>query len=197
MAGPPHWTDDTLVDRLVKGDRRAQREFYRRMGPVIRAKVLRVTNGSRKLKSTTDDFVQQVFLALLKDNWRRLTARREVSLAGHVSRIAGQVTVDTIRRDMSLKRGGESAHADYDDLTLPDRRVSPEQRIIDHALLETLWTCLQERLSNTGLLVIQRLYVDDVTPNELAAENDWKRNRVDGWVRRIRQALRKCMEAIG
>lgn len=197
MAGPPNWSDDSLVERLMRGERRAEREFFRRLGPVIRAKVLRVTNGSRTLPSSTDDYVQQVFLALLKDDWHRLKARRDVSLAGHVSRIAGQVTVDTIRRELAGKRRPKAGFGDDDEIKQPDKHVSPEKRIVDHALLEALWTCLQARLSTTGQHVFLRLYADDITPNELAEEQDWKRNRVDGWVRRIRQALRKCMEALG
>ena len=116
MAGPTHWTDDELVDRLLRGNRRAQGEFYRRMGPVIRAKILRVTSGSQSLPSSTDDYVQQVFLALLKDDWRRLKARRGVSLAGHVSRIAGQVTVDTLRRELAEKRRPKGGFSDDDDV---------------------------------------------------------------------------------
>lgn len=197
MPGPPQWTDEVLVERLVRGERRAEREFYRRLGPVIRAKVLRVTSGSRTLPSTTDDYVQQVFLALLKEDWRRLKAWGDVSLAGHVSRIAGQVTVDTIRRELAEKRRPKAGFGDDDEAKQPDKKGSPEKRLVDHALLETLWTCLQARLSTTGQHVFLRLYADDITPNELAEEQGWKRNRVDGWVRRIREALRKCMEALG
>lgn len=196
MAGPPHWTDDELVKRLLRGERRAEGEFYRRMGPVIRAKVLRVTHGSRTLPSSTDDYVQQVFLALLNNDWGRLKARRDVSLAGHVSRIAGQVTVDTIRRELAAKRRPKAGFDDDEDFKQPDRRVSPEKRIVDHALLEALWTCLQARLSATGQHVFLRLYADDVPPKTLAEEQGWRRNRVDGWVRRIREALRKCREAL-
>ena len=191
-----------LIEAALSGDRVAATELSRRVGPPIRARVLRITRGRPTGAVDVDDMLQEVWGRLLAHDGRRLRtfdATKGVSLEGFVSMIAGQAVAEVIAAQTAQKRsapGGTTDIADARDLST--NAPAADARVAQHTQLSALWQHLSETLPPRGALVMTMLFVDGLDPAEVVRRTDMKRATVDSWKFKIKKAAlawRKIQDA--
>lgn len=192
----------TLIARAAAGDRVATVELAERIGPAIRARVLRITRGRPTAAIDPEDMVQAVWERLFARDARRLRAfdpTRGVTLPGFVSMIAGQAVAEIIEAQQAQKRRAPGGTRDLDDArAVAAGGPDPETHASERGELAALWQHLEAGLSPQGVLVLQMLYVDRLEPVEIARRTGMKRATVDSWkfkIKKAAQAWRKTRAA--
>lgn len=181
-----------LIDAAVAGDRVAAIELARRVGPAIRARVLRITRGRPTAAIDPEDMVQAVWERLFAHDARRLCAfdpDRGVSLEGFVSMIAGQAVAEIIEAQTAQKRRAPGGTTDIDDARgVAAGGPDADDRVAQRGTLDALWQHLEATLPPQGALVLRLLFVDRVEPAEIARLTGMKRATVDSWKFKIKKA---------
>jgi RNA polymerase sigma factor (sigma-70 family) len=191
-------SDAELIRQTLARNRQAEQRFVQRVGPVIRARVVRCTQGRGLGALTTEDLVQQVFVHLWQDNARRLRDWQveRGSLEGYVTTIAAHCLHDIITHERTLKARPVGGFMPLDADCAADPR-SPEATVAGRHHLHVLWRQLEDHLAAPGRMVLRGLYAEEKEAARLAAELGWSRGRVDDWNRQIRRVARSVGAALG
>lgn len=185
-----------LVEAALSGDRVAMTKLVAATLPPIKVEVGRcigrqATIRRRDPRQDVDDFSHEVFLLLLRDDGRvlRLWDPGRGPLPAFVRMIARQ----HVSRTLQGHRHNPWSDEPTDDASLePLVEHDPGDRILElreelRGLLERLRAHLTER----GLLLFQRLHVEQQPIAEVAADFGMTRAAVDAWLTRTRQLARR------
>ncbi len=163
-------TREFLADRILRlfqagagGD--PWTAFERFFGPDINRLILRRLSGADREEARRDAY-QEICLALIEDDYRRLKAYRGVgSFTGFVLQTIDRLLIDVIRRSVPRRRGADSTQAtvmvslpEEDDI--PSDRPSPEESLLadeDERLLSVAINVLQQAADR--LSEAERLYL--------------------------------------
>ena len=117
MSEPPVETDDELLLRMRSGDEQAFTALYRRRQGAIYRFALHMSGSA----ATAEDTIQEVFLALIRDDCGYDPERG--TLGGYLFGIARKLLL----RHLDRRRTDVELDAEMDDLVLPDGAASADQ----------------------------------------------------------------------
>ena len=117
MAETPVETDDELLLRMRSGDEQAFTALYRRRQGAIYRFALHMSGSA----ATAEDTIQEVFLALIRDDCGYDPERG--TLAGYLFGIARKLVL----RHLERRRTDVELDAEADDLVSPDATASADQ----------------------------------------------------------------------
>jgi RNA polymerase sigma-70 factor, ECF subfamily len=173
------WRDADLASRIAEGDREAEAEMCRRMGPRIRLYGLRHLRSS----SAADDLVQQVLLKILEA--LRSARLREADKLVHFVLGTCRMTVLDLRRTSQRQ---EELLAIYGRDLTPTLPSSP--RLDDRQLAR----CVQALKERERSVIVMSFY-DDRTATETARALGTSEANIRVIRHRAIQQLRVCMGA--
>jgi RNA polymerase sigma-70 factor, ECF subfamily len=173
------WRDADLASRIAEGDREAEDEMCRRMGPRIRLYGLRHLRSS----SAADDLVQQVLLKILEA--LRSARLREADKLVHFVLGTCRMTVLDLRRTSQRQ---EELLAIYGGDLTPALPSSP--RLDDRQLAR----CVQALKERERSVIVMSFY-DDRTATEAARALGTSEANIRVIRHRAIQQLRVCMGA--
>jgi RNA polymerase sigma factor (sigma-70 family) len=105
-AAAPAATGDPLVAAVLAGEPDARDRLFETYAPVVRAAVSRyLALRGRGRADMADDLTHEVFVALLRDDGRRIRnfeGRNGCSFAGWLRVVAIRLTIDTLRRERRM-----------------------------------------------------------------------------------------------
>lgn len=117
MMETPAETDDELLLRMRSGDEQAFSALYRRRQAAIYRFALHMSGSA----ATAEDVIQEVFLALIRDNCGYDPERG--TLAGYLFGIARKLVL----RQLERRRTDVALDADADDSAFPETAASADQ----------------------------------------------------------------------
>jgi RNA polymerase sigma-70 factor (ECF subfamily) len=117
MAETPVETDDELLLRMRSGDEQAFTALYLRRQAAIYRFALHLSGSA----ATAEDTIQEVFLALIRDDCGYDPERG--TLAGYLFGIARKLVL----RQLERRRGDVELDAEADGFVLPDGKASADQ----------------------------------------------------------------------
>ncbi len=196
-------TDDgdvtpAVLDAALRGDKRALRAFVAATAPVIEARVRRGlardrgAREGRDVRQEVSDMTQDVFAALFAHDGRTLRAwepGRGLSLRNFVGLVAE-------RRVASLLRSGRTNPWRHvpEELDQLEGAIEPdpgaEPRLASREALELVLDGLRASLSPRGLVLFQRLYVDEEPIAEVAASMGMTVDAIYMWRSRAAKIVR-------
>lgn len=184
--------DVALISAALGRDRAASLALTERVGPFIRARVLRATRGRPLAGLQPEDVMQEVWCRLLADDGRRLRAydpARGKTLGGFVNMIAAQVMSNLIEESAARKRRPEGGFTDLEHAPEASSAAPrPDQAVQARGALASMWKHLEATLPPSGRLVLQMLYADQLTPDEIARRLGCSPNTVYSWRFKIKKA---------
>lgn len=193
----PAHADVGLVRAAVGGDRGALTRLARRLMPTIVSRVRFHLRGGVAWGRDRDDIAQDVWLTLLSDEGRQLLAwdpERGRTLEGYVGLLTRRVLWQTRRDGGRLKRGGELAHAEYDDQLDGDPDApDPERTAGSRMELTRVVEHMRAELPPRGRVVFELLYGDQLSPKEAARALGVNLQVVYNWQHRIRTEARALL----
>lgn len=193
--------DRVLVRAAARGDRDAVRELARRLMPVLRARVRRAVGatGGQLGSVGADDLVQEIWLALFRDDRRALLAfdpDRGASLEGYVGMLAEREIGNVRQRVGALKRGARLTVAASDELDeVAEAGPTPEQLVSAAQVAEQLGTHLEGALPPRGLLVLRYAFADALPVADVARVMGVSVQVVYNWQHKIREEARRYLSA--
>jgi RNA polymerase sigma factor (sigma-70 family) len=184
---------ELLADTLA-GQPRAARALIDLLYPVVQARVARVlmrSAGGRRgnARQEVDDLTQEVFASLFEQGGKALRSwdpQRGLSLPNFVGLLAERCALSMLR---SGKRTPFSAAGDEERQldSLPEPGPGPEPAAMSRQLLELLLDRLRLALSPLGFHLFQLLYMEDRSPEEVAAGARMSSDAVYAWRSRLRK----------
>jgi RNA polymerase sigma-70 factor (ECF subfamily) len=187
-----------LVQAALAGDRAAVRALVAHLTPVVQARVaralLRRERGAagRDVRQEVEDLAQEVFVALFEDGGRVLRSWKPdggLSLRNFVGLVAE-------RQAASVLRSGRRSPW-TEDPTLPEDlergfEAEPpgEVRVATADLMRAVHDRLREKLSPQGLLLFQRLLVEEQPVEAVCAESGLSADAVYAWRSRLGKLVR-------
>ena len=188
-----HAAEDLLADTLA-GQPRAARALIDLLYPVVQARVARVllrSAGGRRAnaRQEVDDLTQEVFAGLFEHGGKALRSwdpQRGLSLSNFVGLLAERCALSILR---SGKRTPFSNASDEERKLdqLPEPGAGPEPAAMSRQLLELLLDRLRVALSPLGFHLFQLLYVEERSPEEVAASARMSADAVYAWRSRLRK----------
>jgi RNA polymerase sigma factor (sigma-70 family) len=163
--------------------------------PVVEARVARVLwrtrqSSSRNVRQEVEDMTQDVFAFLFEEGGKALRAwdpERGLSLQNFVGLLAE-------RHAVSVLRSGR--RTPFKDLTALDNRDDiqaemndPEPATLSRDLLAVLLDRLRLALTPLGMHLFQLLYVEERSPEEVAAAAKMSLDAVYAWRSRLRKIV--------
>lgn len=185
-----------MIERAADGHAPSRKALIDRLLPVVHARVRRqLARGQYGLSGVNDrDLAQEVWLTLWKDDARQLRgwdAARGASLEGYVGMVADREVGNQRQRGNAAKR---SVHLvslqETDEAT---NALDPESVAIEKDLRQHVIDHLSENLPAKGLAVFRFLYSDGMSPDEVAAVLNVKRQVVYNWQHKIRMLARDVL----
>jgi RNA polymerase sigma factor (sigma-70 family) len=184
---------DLLADTLA-GRPRSARALIDLLYPVVQARVARVlmrSAGARRgnARQEVDDLTQEVFASLFEHQGRALRSwdpQRGLSLPNFVGLLAERCALSILRsgrRTPFSGTGDEERKLDG----LPEPGPGPEPAAMSRQLLELLLDRLRLALSPLGFHLFQLLYVEERSPEEVAASARMSSDAVYAWRSRLRK----------
>lgn len=183
--------DVALIEAGLGRDRAAALALTERVGPYIRARVLRASRGRRLAGHDPDDLIHEIWCRLLADDGHKLRMydpERGKTLGGFVSMIAGQVIGDLVGRDMAQKRRPAGGFTGLDDAPQAAGGARPDETTAERDELAAVWRHLDQTLPDRGRLVLKLLFVDGLAPDQIAEHIGLTSNAVYGWRHKIKKA---------
>ncbi len=194
--------DKQRVTLALAGDPGARRALVTRLLPTIEARVLHVLLRYKRHEQACQaapDLAQQVFVRLFEDGGRRLRAwepGRGAALLTFVGLIAEREVVSILRRD----RQNPWTEAPTDGDELADRAgAGPdlEGPLASRDLLNVVLDRALARLDERGLLLFQRLIVDEAELATVARETGTTLAALYMWKSRFAKLTREIADELG
>jgi DNA-directed RNA polymerase specialized sigma24 family protein len=170
-----HAQDRALVESALGGDAAATRALVERLVPAIEARVTYALSRYKRREQVAQvapDLTQHVFLMLFEQNGRRLRAWQAdlgASLSTFVGLIAEREVIAVLRRPR--RNPWTEAPTEHDELA---RRVGvggdEEAHVANRQLLDAVLDRTLARLDERGLVLFQRLVVEEADCGEVARE---------------------------
>lgn len=184
------------IQNALNGDQTALTELVLILLATIKVEVAvhlfrRARAQRRDPRQDVEDFSQEVVLHLLAERGRLLRTwdpARGQSLAGFVRMIARQ----RVSRILQGHRGNPWSEEPTDSETIePLLEPAAEDHIFEsRESLRTLLEHLRSRLTERGLQLFHRIYIDQLPIQEVAEEFKMTRGALDAWNTRTRNIAR-------
>lgn len=181
------------VKRALAGERGAQKTLAEYLSPVIRARI------SRKLKlngrfdpATVEDLAQELWSQLF-DPAREILTKWDpsgMSLENYVGRAAEWQANQRLRADRTAKRHVETVPLSEE----TSASLDVESTVAGAQLVQHVISTLHATLPPRGRLVLELLYRDQLTPDEIAAALGVNRQVIYNWQHQIRSRARELLE---
>lgn len=194
--------DREFVQKCVKGDKSAWDEFVDKYSRLIYSYIHNVLKikGSILTKDNINDLFQEIFLSLIKDNFKKLRsfkARNRCSLASWLRQVVINYTIDYIRKlrpAVSLDEENDDEFSLKEILT--DGSPSVTDTLNQKEQFKYLKDCI-ERL-NTDEKYFLELYINrGLSLEELKDHFKLSRPAIDMRKSRIIDRLRECFKSKG
>jgi RNA polymerase sigma factor (sigma-70 family) len=184
-----------LVGEALARRPQAAQQLVELLHPVVEARVARVLwrtrqSSSRNVRQEVEDMTQDVFAFLFEEGGKALRAwdpERGLSLQNFVGLLAE-------RHAVSVLRSGR--RTPFKDLTALDTRDDiqaemndPEPATLSRDLLAVLLDRLRLALTPLGMHLFQLLYVEERSPEEVAAAATMSLDAVYAWRSRLRKIV--------
>ena len=196
---------DNCIQRALGGDRTAEAELIATLAPVVRRSVTRALCNERKragsaLPQEVEDLSQEVLLNLFSGEDRVFLAwqpERGLSLERFVAFVARRQACSLLRtRRRSALYVQSMDPADLENQPPSTRRDAG--RSTEHRqCLERLTRALRDRLSQTGLDMFHRLFVEEQSVSDISRSTGLSPESVYQWRTRIRKAAQEVRTVLG
>jgi RNA polymerase sigma factor (sigma-70 family) len=195
-------TDLEFVRSCVKKDKQAWPDFIAKYSRLIYNYIHSVLKikGARFTQENIDDLFQDIFLALVRDDFKKLKsfrAKNNCSLASWLRQVTVNFTIDYLRAlhpTVSLEEeiGEEACLKDL----LPDDRPGQAQGAADKEKLGTLAECI-DGLSGDDKYFLKLHLGKNLAPKELTGHLGASRGALEMRRKRIIDRLRECFQSKG
>ncbi|GAA4223348.1 RNA polymerase sigma-70 factor (ECF subfamily) [Sagittula marina] len=174
---------EALIARVAMADRKAFRDLYSRTS----AKLFGVSVRILKDEALAEEVLQEVYVKL----WDRAGAYRSngYSPMTWLITITRNASIDRLRK--ARREGSAMAPVDIAE-RLYDDAPGPAQQAEMRSEAKALQACLSELPLDRSEMV-QRVYLQGLTYQEIAEETGIKLNTVRTWLRRSLMQLRECL----
>lgn len=194
--------DHELVRAALAGDARVRRELVLRLLPTVRARVMHALlryKQREQAAQVVEDLTQQVFLLLFEDGGRRLRAwepGRGASLTTFAGLLAEREVIAILRR--GRRNPWTEAPTEHEELVSragvgADQGSQAESRDLLNAVLDRALATFDER----GLLLFQRIIVDEAAIETVARELGTSSAALYMWKSRFAKLVREIAEQLG
>jgi RNA polymerase sigma factor (sigma-70 family) len=194
--------DLKFIQRCVGKDKSAWDKFVDRYSRLIYSSIHSVlkTKGANLTQENINDLFQEIFLSLIKDNFKKLKsfkARNKCSLASWLRQVAVNFTIDFLRKDRILLSIDEETNEEYSlkDI-LRDGSVSADDALDDSERFNHLIDCIS-RLDKDDKYFLELHINRDIGLEELKNLFRVSRGAIDMRKSRIVDRLRDCFEGKG
>lgn len=167
--------------------------------PVVQARVarglLRRGGGARgrDVRQEVEDMTQEVFLSLFDDGGRALRAwapARGLSLANFVGLVAERQVASILRSGRRSPWTEDPTDGDVLDASA-GRARDHEGEVVSRDLLAAVVERVRAELSPKGLVMFERLVVDDASIETVCAEMEMQPDAVYAWRSRLAKLVRR------
>lgn len=190
------------VGRVLGGDVAARRRFVTALLPIVHVRVartlLRRRGADAPARAQVEDFAQDVFEYLFRDEGRRLRQwdpERGMSLENYVGMIAEQRVLAALRTRRHNPWTEEPTCAEHLAAALPPQ-ASPDRDVAARQMLERLVDEVRAQLSPKGRQIFQRLVLEDRSVAEVSVELGMSPSALHAWSSRLRKRLREAMHGL-
>jgi len=152
----PKLTAEELVEECTTaGTPQAWEEFVRRFQPLVAGVVVRTAQRYREsYTDLVDDLVQETFLRLCTDEWKRLRefhSRHEGAIYGFMKAVARTVTLDYFKAQYTVKRGAAARRGV--DFHAAVQTAAQNEVLEDHVLFREI----EQRLAQIAQTATEKL----------------------------------------
>lgn len=185
-----------LLARALAGVPAAQRDLVGLLTPVIQKRVARVLlrlrpgASSGQIRQEVEDLTQEVYKTLFDKNGRVLRTwdpERGLSLPNFVGMVAEKRAAGILRpRNGPLRNDEQAIEPDVDP---PHPGPSPVREIISREILHRLKDRVKEKLTPEGRQMFELLFLQELSPAEVARKTGKSLDAVYKWQSRLRQLL--------
>lgn len=194
--------DLEFVQRCIKGDKQPWNEFIDKYSHLIYNYIYSVlkTKGALLAQENINDLFQEIFLSLVKDNFKKISsfkAKNGCSLASWLRQVVINFTIDYIRK---LKPAVSIDEEIGDDFTLAEVFSSNSPSVKDTISIEEQLTGLKDcvnRLGSEDKYFLELHFNKDIGLNELKAYFKISRGAIDMRKARIVERLKECFKQKG
>lgn len=195
--------DTELIERALNGEEHSVRHLIDNLAPVIQARVARTLlrrGGSNPdtIRAEVEDLTQEMFAVLFTEGGRVLRAwdpNKGMSLKNYVGLVAERRLVSLLRTDKRNPWRESPATTGTIDANLTPGEGA-EREVLARQFLETVLDRLRLRLSERGLYMFRVLFVEDRSPDEVAATLGISRDAVHQWRSRCTKLLREIADQL-
>jgi len=194
-----------LLRRALAGDRAATRGLVDLLSPVVHARVARAllrSNRGRKqgrdLRQDIEDFVQEVFAALLADGGRQLRTwdpGRGMSLINFVGLLSEHQVSSILRSGRRSPWSEEATEGDSIELRAGVTE-SAHGRVASREVLAKIVERMRAELTPAGLEMFQLLVVEDKSVEEACQRTGMTADAVYAWRSRLGKQARSIRDEL-
>jgi RNA polymerase sigma-70 factor, ECF subfamily len=181
-------TDKQLVDLALQGSETAFEQIFDRYKRLAGSIAARYFQRPEQIEEVLQIVFSKVYFQL-----KNFRANHDFSLPGWLSRITTNACIDILR---SQTRRPENLLCEFSDDeseallgTVPGRGSNVEGQTIHRDLAEKLLA----HVSAEDRAILQMLYAEEMTINDISEVTGWSNARIKGRAHRARHALRKVM----
>lgn len=186
-----------LLRAALDGKPEAVRALVDALTPTIQARIvhalLRRVRSRRDLRQEVEDLTQDVFCVLFAHDARTLRSwepTRGLSLRGFVALVAERHVASVLRSGRRNPWRDRPEELDVIE-SASDTVPGAEPRIASKEALARLLDRLREALSARGLVLFERLYVDQEPIEAVAKEMGMTRDAIYAWRNRVGKLVRR------
>jgi RNA polymerase sigma factor (sigma-70 family) len=185
-----------LLAALLNGRRDRWREFTHRYERLITSCVLRTLRRYDAVFSRDDleDLVSDVWLALLRDDMKKLRAycpEKGFRLASWIALIATNTTIDRLR----ARQADETHLEDMGQVDIASSSAEPDEDMLGHERAQLAQAALQE-LSPEERAFVWDCFHDERAPEEIAREQGVAVNTIYSRKFKIREKLARIVRRL-
>lgn len=181
-------TDKQLVELALQGSETAFEQIFDRYKRLAASVAARYFQRPEQIEEILQIVFSKVYFQL-----KNFRANHDLSLPGWLSRITSNACIDVLR---SQQRKPENLLCEFSDEesealmgSVPSRRSNVEGQTIHRDLAEKLLA----HVSAEDRAILQMLYAEEMTINDISEATGWSNARIKGRAHRARHALRKVM----
>ncbi|HXU32855.1 MAG TPA: hypothetical protein VN851_19970 [Thermoanaerobaculia bacterium] len=199
-----HQEMQDLLKRALSGEPAAQRELVDLLTPVIQKRVNRAllswrqgAAAGRDIRQEVEDLVQEVFLYLFSKDARVLRSwdpERGLSLPNFVGLVAGMRAVGILRNP--TRSPWRDDPTPNENLNPENRSASPEHEAAWREVLRLLLDGLKEAQTPEGWQMFNLLFLQELSPEEVAQKTGKSLAAVYKWQSRLRQLVRQIRDEL-
>jgi len=182
-------TDKQLVELILGGSESAFEQIFDRYKRLVAANAARYFQRPEQIEEIVQIAFSKVYFQL-----KHFRANHDFSLPGWLSRITTNACIDVLR---SQKRKPESLLCEFSDEeseALMGSVPSAGGSVETHAVTRDLAEKLLAHVSPEDRAILQMLYAEEMTIDDISDVTGWSNARIKGRAHRARHALRKIMK---